>query len=190
MIDRHVVPAGAGSLAGEYAITVARPKDALLLPAIELAAAKLLVGHAPPAVLAETTSPEDHARAQRRGLLWVALAGDAPVGFAHVDVIEAGTAHLEELDVHPTHARRGLGTRLVMAVCAWAAAEGLDGVTLITFRDVPWNMPFYSRLGFEVVSPDQLTAALRAKVEGETARGLDPAKRVTMRRYSGERRHA
>ena len=190
MIDRHVVSAGAGSLAGEYVISAARPKDIVLLPAIELAAAKLLVGHAPPAVLAETTSPEDHARAQRRGLLWVALADDAPVGFAHVDVIEAGSAHLEELDVHPDHARRRLGTRLVMAVCAWAASEGLESVTLSTFRDVPWNMPFYARLGFEIVSPDQLTPALRAKAEGEIARGLDPAKRVTMRRYSGERRDA
>jgi len=173
-----------------YEIVTARPNDVRLLPAIELAAAELLAGYAPPNVLAETTRPEDHARAQRRGLLWVALADDAPVGFAHVDVIETDTAHLEELDVHPTHARRGVGTRLVRAVCAWAESEGLRGVTLTTFRDVPFNMPFYSRLGFEIVSPDQLSPALRAKVEGETARGLDPARRVTMRRYSGERRDA
>jgi GNAT superfamily N-acetyltransferase len=188
MIDRDADLAAGRSPAIEYEIAQARPKDVPFLPAIELAAARLLAGHAPPAVLTETTSQEDHARAQQRGLLWVALAGDAPVGFAHVDVIEDGMAHLEELDVHPNHGRRGLGTRLVMAVCAWARSEALGGITLTTFRDVPWNMPFYSRLGFQVISPDQLTAALRAKVEGEARRGLDPAKRVTMQRYFEERR--
>jgi hypothetical protein len=101
MIDQHFGSAAARSPASEYEITTARPKDVPLLPAIELAAAMLLVGHAPEAALAETTSQEDHDDAQRHGHLWVALMDDTPVGFAHVDVIEAGVAHLEELDVHP-----------------------------------------------------------------------------------------
>jgi hypothetical protein len=57
-------------------------------------------------------------------------------------------------------------------------------VTLTTFRDVPWNMPFYARLGFEIVPPEQVGPALFAIVEGETRRGLDPARRVVMRRPS------
>lgn len=184
MIDQHADSAGASSPTAEYEITRARPKDIPLLPAIELAAARLLADHAPAAILAETTTQEDHEEALRHGLLWVALKNDTPVGFAHVDVIDAGTAHLEELDVHPHHGRRGLGTRLVMAVCGWAASEGFAAVTLTTFRDVPWNMPFYSRLGFEVVPPGELAPGLRARVRSETSRGLDPAKRVAMRRPS------
>jgi GNAT superfamily N-acetyltransferase len=134
-------------------------------------------------VLSETTSHEDLLEAQRDGRLWVALGNDdVPVGFAHVEVLEPAVAHLEEIDVHPDHGQRGLGTRLVMAICAWAATAGYRSMTLTTFRDVPWNMPFYAKLGFEVVPPDDLGLALRAVVRDETRRGLDPTRRVVMRR--------
>jgi GNAT superfamily N-acetyltransferase len=167
-----------------YIITLARPQDLAALPAIELAAARLLVGHAPESVLNETTSDAVLHTAQRKGHLWVALTDDVPVGFAHVEVIEPAAAHLEEIDVHPRHGRRGLGTQLVRAVCAWALAAGHESVTLTTFRDVPWNMPFYARLGFEVMLPEALSPALRLVVRDETRRGLDPARRVAMRRRS------
>lgn len=165
----------------KYTIERARPKDLLFLPAIELAAARLLTGHAPESVLRETTAPEVLEEAQARGLLWVALAADAPVGFAHLEVREPAVAHLEEIDVHPDHGRRGLGRRLVTAVCEWASSAGYRAVTLTTFRDVPFNMPFYARMGFEIIPPDELSVALRDVVRDETGRGLDPERRVTMR---------
>ena len=164
-----------------YSVTVARPDDLSRLPAIELAAAKLLVGHAPESALAETTSTKDLDEAQRHGRLWVALADDRPVGFAHVKVLEPRVAHLEEIDVHPEHGRRRLGTQLVTTVCSWAAAEGYQFVTLTTFRDVAWNRPFYERLGFEVIPSSALSPALRAVVDDESQRGLDPDRRVVMR---------
>jgi GNAT superfamily N-acetyltransferase len=99
-------------------------------------------------------------------------------------VIEGDAAHLEEIDVAPAHGRQGLGTRLVSQVCEWAAANRYASVTLTTFRDVPWNMPFYARLGFDIVSSARLSPALLAVVEDETRRGLDPARRVVMRRPS------
>jgi hypothetical protein len=61
-----------------YAIAVARQSDLSLLPARALAAAKLLAGHAPEAVLAETTSRAELHDAQRQGHLWVALADAVP----------------------------------------------------------------------------------------------------------------
>ena len=165
-----------------YKIIAARPNDLALLPAIELAAARLLAGQAPESVLNETSSQEVLKCAQSRGRLFVALADDVPVGFAHVDVLEPGVAHLTEIDVHPEHGRRGLGTRLVMEVCDWSATGRYDSVTLTTFRDVPWNMPFYARLGFEIVPSSALSPALRSVVQDETRRGLDPSRRVVMRR--------
>ena len=168
-----------------YEITAARPSDLPLLPAIELAAARLLAGHAPESVLAETTSQIEFEEARRHGHLWVARAGDAPVGFAHVKVLEPGAAHLEEIDVHPKHGRRGIGTRLVTTVCEWAAREGYASMTLTTFSDVPWNMPFYERLGFRMISPTVLSPALRSILHDEARRGLDPARRVAMRRELG-----
>jgi GNAT superfamily N-acetyltransferase len=165
-----------------YRITAARPSDLPLLPAIELAAAALLTGHAPASVLAETTSTTNLEDAQRRGQLWVALADDVAIAFAHVKILEPDIAHLEELDVHPEHGRRGVGSRLVVFVCQWAATRGYSCITLTTFRDVPWNMPFYERLGFEEIAPDELSPALRLVIEDETRRGLDPSRRVAMRR--------
>jgi GNAT superfamily N-acetyltransferase len=165
-----------------YRIAAARPADLPLLPAIELAAAALLAGHAPASVLDETTSQADLEDAQQRGHLWVALADGVPVGFAHIEVLAPDIAHLEEVDVHPAHGRRGLGRRLVLAVCEWAATDGYSWVTLTTFRDVPWNMPFYARLGFEEIPPSELPPALLSVVDDETRRGLDPGRRVAMRR--------
>jgi GNAT superfamily N-acetyltransferase len=169
-------------LTSGYTITAARREDLARLPAIELAAAQLLAGHAPPSVLTETTSLEVLEDARRAGHLWVALADDLPVAFAHVELVERDAAHLEEIDVHPRHGRRGLGTKLVLEVCQWADDKGYGAVTLTTFRDLPWNMPFYARLGFDVVAPARLSAPLRAIVEDETRRGLDPARRVVMKR--------
>jgi putative acetyltransferase len=165
-----------------YSIVPARSRDLASLPAIELAAARLLVGHAPESVLSETKPAFDLERACHDGRLWVALENDTPVGFAHVEVFGAGAAHLDELDVHPVHGRRGLGTRLVGAVCDWARREGFEAVTLSTFRDVPWNMPFYTRLGFTIVPPATLSSALAAVVADEARRGLDTDARVVMRR--------
>jgi hypothetical protein len=45
-------------------------------------------------------------------------------------------------------------------------------------------MPFYARLGFTVVPAALLTPALRAIVDDETRRGLDPNRRVVMKRPS------
>jgi len=171
----------AGVATPVYRITTARPRDLSLLPAIELAAARLLVGHAPQSVLSETTAEEILRAAQARGHLWVALAEDVPVGFARVEVLDARVAHLEELDVHPEHGCRGIGTRLVTRVCAWAAMAGYREVTLTTFREVPFNMPFYSRLGFVVIPPAELSPALHVVVDDESRRGLDQRSRVAMR---------
>jgi GNAT superfamily N-acetyltransferase len=165
-----------------YSIRPALPTDLPDLSAIELAAARLLEGHAPESVLLEITSPDDFEEAQRDGLLWAALDDDRPVGFAQVKLLEPLVAHLDEIDVHPNHGRRGLGTRLVQAVCTWALDAGYHAVTLTTFRDVVFNMPFYGRLGFAPIEERDLTPALLVVIADETRRGLDPTRRVAMRR--------
>jgi GNAT superfamily N-acetyltransferase len=181
VIARRVV-GRASRTARSYEIVAARTVDLAALAGIELAAARLLAGHAPPSVLNETTAMETLARATSEGRLRVALGAGRPVGFAHVEFLEPGVAHLEELDVHPDHGRRGLGKELVEAVCEWAVARGCEAVSLTTFRDVPWNMPFYARLGFVEIPRRDLTPALRSVLNDEVRRGLDPARRVAMRR--------
>ena len=164
-----------------YKIVRARLRDIQFIGRIELAAAQLLRGHAPETVLHETTAEEKLREARRYGRLWVALNGDVPVGFAHVEIREPNVAHLEEIDVHPDHGRQGVGSRLVAVVCRWAERRGYQAVTLTTFRDVPWNMPFYARLGFQEIPMTELTPVLRSVLDDESNRGLDPARRVAMR---------
>ena len=171
-------------MTSNYTITAARREDLTRLDDVPPPPPRLLAGHAPECVLNETTSLEVLEEARRAGHLWVVLSDDLPVAFAHVELIERDAVHLEEVDVHPDHGRRGLGAKLVLEVCGWAARNGYGAVTLTTFRDVPWNLPFYARLGFDVVAPAQVSARLRAIVEDETRRGLDPSRRVVMKRPS------
>lgn len=164
-----------------YRVVPAAEEHLEALPAIERAAATLFAGmDLDAAVLEDHTSLEEFADAREDGLLWVAITrAGSPVGFALADEHGSGI-HLEEVDVHPDHGRRGLGARLVRAVCDFAHRADHD-VTLTTFRDVPWNRPFYEGLGFSVVAPAELSQALRAIVAEEAERGLDPEQRVVMR---------
>jgi predicted Zn-dependent protease len=47
---------------------------------------------------------------------------------------------------------------------------------------VPWNTPYYQRLGFSVLEDDELDAALLRIRNLRIARGVDETKRVFMRR--------
>lgn len=163
-----------------YSICLARTEHISALSAIELAAAELLRGHAPESVLAETTDERSFADAARDGCLWVASTGNTPVGFALVKMLADDLPHLEEIDVHPSHGRRGLGTALVREVCEWATLSGYFMLTLTTFRAVTWNLPFYARLGFEEISQQTLRPELVAVVSEEADRGLDPRTRAVM----------
>ncbi|KAA1423664.1 GNAT family N-acetyltransferase [Mumia zhuanghuii] len=127
----------------------------------------------------EPTSYEVVAAAVDRGTAWVEVDGvGTPIAFATVDVLD-GCAHLEQLSVIPAHGRRGVGTALVGAVEEWALCRGLGVVTLTTFADVPWNAPYYRRLGFEVVPETRWTPGVRERIAEETA-FFDPWRRVVM----------
>lgn len=163
-------------------IRPATPKDIPFLPPIESAACILF--EAIPAIavlLLYLTEIEEFQEAQRQGLLWVAEdASGALVGFALAEWID-GLLHLEEIDVLPEHGRQGFGTRLVRAVCDWARERGVVAVTLCTFREVPWNAPFYARLGFRVLREVELSPGLAERVREEEQAGLPRALRVAMR---------
>jgi RimJ/RimL family protein N-acetyltransferase len=169
-----------------YVVRLARPQDVAAIPAIERAGAQLFAGlSVAPGVFEDVTPEEDLREAQQQELLWVAIGpGDRPVGFALVEEL-AGAAHLDELDVHPAHGRRGLGAALVGAVCDGARARGLPAVTLTTFRELAWNAPFYRGLGFRALEPQELGPALEALVADEDAAGLPAAERVVMRFDTG-----
>ena len=136
----------------------------------ELASARLLlVARRQPSNPAATNpAPDDH----------------EPVGYIRVEIVD-GQPHIEGMSVRPKQMRRGIGTALVDAACHWATEQGYSQITLCTFGDVPWNGPFYARLGFtEIPAP---SPALRALRQREVRLGLDGmGRRCVMRRPLGE----
>ncbi|MDX6752550.1 GNAT family N-acetyltransferase [Geminicoccaceae bacterium 1502E] len=117
-----------------------------------------------------------------RGTLWVAPdRGDRPAGFLAACELD-GALFVIELSVALEHQGRGLGSALLDEAVAHAAREGMAGVTLTTFRDVPWNAPFYARRGFVELDPAALGPGLRARLAAELAAGHEPGRRCAMAR--------
>ncbi len=145
-------------------VRVAEAGELPLLIDIELAADRLFaplgIEFPPGCVIAEVSDP---------GLVFV--AGRPPLGFAFADPLD-GCLHLHQLAVRPSEGRRGAGSALLGAVVARARQAG-TGVTLTTFRDVPWNAPWYARHGFVELGPDARGPELTARVEAERAAGLE-----------------
>jgi GNAT superfamily N-acetyltransferase len=130
----------------------------------------------------ETVPEQELIHAQRQGLLLVAIEdGGEPVGFAFTQEV-GSILHLLELNVHPNWQRQGIGTALLTRVVLLARSRGCRSVTLTTFRHLPWNAPWYERQGFRKLKDNQISMRLRAILDQEQAKGLDPARRVAMRK--------
>ncbi|MBO9547646.1 GNAT family N-acetyltransferase [Caulobacter sp.] len=85
--------------------------------------------------------------------------------------------YIEQIDVLPAFERRRLGATLIDAV-----GERTRRLLLSTFRDVPWNAPYYRRLGFRDLDDQKLAPDLTEIRREHLARGLDESLRVFMER--------
>ncbi|MDQ1035319.1 ribosomal protein S18 acetylase RimI-like enzyme [Streptomyces sp. V3I8] len=91
-----------------------------------------------------------------------------------------GAFHIEQVSVHPDAAHQGVGRTLIAYVAGRARRQGLTGLSLTTFAEVPWNAPYYERLGFRVLAEHELTPGLRGIRAAEAENGLDRWPRVCM----------
>ena len=154
-----------------YSIKQATADHVPLLGAIEIAAAGIFPPDSIPDHIRSDSVPVDILlEAVQDGLLWVALAGDGkPVGYALVQLVE-DAALLAQMDVHPDHMRKGIGSALIMR-----AVEQLREKTalyLTTFVHVPWNAPFYAKLGFVALINADTPPFLKDILEEEKRYGL------------------
>lgn len=149
-----------------YTIRPAHPHDLDLLPAIASAAGAMF-HDSPYPEIADDTMPTIEINPSHE-FVWVIVdATDQPVGFAIVQIHD-DFVYLKELDVHPDHGRQGLGSRLIQELAAWARAQGYSALTLTTFADVPWNGPYYARLGFRTLDIATLSPAMQAVWNAES----------------------
>ncbi|CUJ03949.1 GNAT family N-acetyltransferase [Achromobacter kerstersii] len=117
--------------------------------------------------------------AQAAGLLWVALRDGQVCGFALARPMD-GDLFLVEMSVALPAQGQGLGRGLMQAVLAHAHAAGRYGaVVLTTDRELPWNAPFYQRLGFVELAPPY-SAAVHARLQSEADAGFDAARRCAL----------
>ncbi|MFM2302831.1 MAG: hypothetical protein RLZZ135_234 [Cyanobacteriota bacterium] len=169
----------------KYQIRPARFEELPLLSHIENSAAALFLDTPYAFLVNDESLSLDFVRQQfyaRR--VWVAVdCQDSVVGYAVAREVDE-TLYLQQIDVKPEHGRRGIGSALVNAVCAWAQQQGYRIVSLSTFRDLPWNAPFYSKLGFHPIEEAELTTGFQQIRLKELEAGLPVSERVIMHRKS------
>lgn len=181
MVVRPLIERPAG-----YTVRQAERAHIPFLNGIELAAAALFpTGSIPEEVRSDRVPRAVLEGAESLGRLWVALKeGDKqPVGYALLQVHD-GAGLLAQLDVVPEHGRKGLGTALTGCVIRAVRDMELPELYLTTFADVPWNAPFYARLGFVPVAAGEQPGFIKDILREEADRGL--RNRVAMKISPGD----
>jgi GNAT superfamily N-acetyltransferase len=118
------------------------------------------------------------------GRAWVATdTDDVPVAYLLSALVDEA-AHIEQVSVLAPSRGRAIGAALIDHLSAIAARDGRRWVTLTTFRDVPWNAPYYERLGFTTIGSGEYGPELAALVEVEASRIPGELPRVAMRRLA------
>jgi GNAT superfamily N-acetyltransferase len=165
-----------------WSLRLARLEDAGAMPAIERAAAEAFADE-PSIDPLRTRSEADFARLIRKGHSLVAHvnegAGEALAGFLVAERFSR-ELHIWEMDVAPQFQRRGIGAGLVRAAQIDARNSGIAALTLTTFRDLAWNAPFYTRLGFEEVTALDAHPRLAGELANEVDDGLPADRRCAM----------
>lgn len=159
------------------AIRQAAYEDIGTLAAIERSAAQLFRGT--PMEFAMDDPPLDRATledALSENTLWIAEHGAVRAGFLCARPL-GSLLYIDELAVASEFQGHGLGREL-METCIAEADKRFKRIALTTDRDLPWNAPFYARLGFEEWKIP--AAAIAAKLEEEIAHGFDANRRCAM----------
>jgi GNAT superfamily N-acetyltransferase len=160
----------------------AEPTDADVFPDIEQSAGLSFRADRELAWLtdADNLSAEGYREIIGKGWSWLAENELAhPIAFVAAS-LENAELHIWEFAVRIECQRRGIGRRFLQRFVAEAAAARIAAITLTTFRDVPWNAPFYGAMGFDVV--EKLDPRLAGLLEAEVRKGLPAARRCAMRK--------
>ncbi len=153
-----------------WTIRVAELADAGSLPQVESSANRSFLTIPDLALLPDDADMpvESHQRYIAQGTEWVAVNEyDELGGFLAAEIVNRDL-HLWELAVRSDLQHRGIGRQLICAAEIFAQERCLESLTLTTFSHVPWNAPWYSRLGFDISVGDERLATL---VRAETERG-------------------
>ncbi len=131
---------------------------------------------------------DDHPFAQQERARWtealhkkrllMACSNDGqPIGFIAFDIVD-GRPFVEQISVRRAWMNRGIGRALIERAQRWSVREG--ELWLTTYDNVPWNKPWYERLGFVVVNDSDCGPELMAIFASERAALPTKEPRVAM----------
>lgn len=86
------------------------------------------------------------------GCFLLALADDRAVGCVGLQPVDAATAEIKRMWVHPAQRRTGLGSRLLNAVEDQARERGYTRLLLDTHRALTAAVRFYTKHGYRSVA--------------------------------------
>ena len=132
---------------------------------------------------AEVMRFEDHTVFVDQGLSWTAEDNTSKMvtGFILAE-LHQNDLYIVELSVRQSHQKRGIGSMLLQTVLDEAVRLKAQSITLTTFKHIPWNAPYYSRLGFDIILSENLPDYLQLKFENEIAGGFERDQRCAMRK--------
>lgn len=157
--------------------------DAPQLPDVEYSAGQAFKSIPALAWIADddVQTPETHVSIMERGVAWVAVDDtDTPIGFLNGEPVD-GYLHIWEMSVSQGQQGKGIGRSLMQHAKEHAKSSGQRGLTLTTFRDVPWNDRFYTSAGFSLLQPSEISPALTKVLDEEVKAGLPGERRCAMR---------
>ncbi|HET7357377.1 MAG TPA: GNAT family N-acetyltransferase [Nocardioidaceae bacterium] len=164
----------------EVTIRPAVEADLPLLVRIEVEAGALFRTVGLDEVADHPVHEDDYRPALADERAWVAERDGEVAGYIYAEQVDEN-AHIEQVSVSPDHAGHGVGARLVRLVEAWGRNAGRPATTLTTFKDVPWNAPYYRRLGYREMAADEIGPELAATMAHEaTLPGIRAEDRCAM----------
>jgi GNAT superfamily N-acetyltransferase len=183
MRKAEATPGSDRFLPPDYRIRAYEPADAATLAMVEARASVLFAEHGFPSLVpSQPPTPEAlHAFATAHEAFVAEHAENGAVGYAVVHPLDR-FLHLREIAVDPAHGRRGLGTALLRHAVEKSVREGYAGMSLTTFRRLPFNEAFYAANGFVECPLDGAPPALVGQFHTEVPPGIDPATRLLMLR--------
>lgn len=170
------------STANDFSIRPARLSDIRLLGEVERSAAQIFRSanlHS----LADgpTVDTEFLAAMARSQHLWLAVnRNDEPIGFVGGENIESNF-HLVEISVAQPYQGRGVGKILMGQMIEEVRRMGYKAITLTTYRNLPWNGPWYARMGFNEVRIVDMPPEYWKVWQIETQHGFNMSTRCLMR---------
>ena len=127
--------------------------------------------------IGQSTNPVELLDRIGKAAVWITEDERGIGGFLITGTMD-GDFYIDELSVATSYQRRGVGRALIDAVLADAKQQGFQAATLTTDRELPWNAPYYARLGFRILTPDETPPELSARLASQPS----PDRRCAMRR--------